>query len=201
MTRRFAQIISLLFHPVLIPTIGFLLLFNSGFYFSMLSWEAKRFVLLVVFLSTCILPMLSVAIMALSPKFDISMPESKDRLIPLLSTSVFYYLGFVLLGRVQAFPIFKLFLVSSVLVIIALLLISFKWKISLHMASIGGLTGTVFALSFRNGLNPLWTILIVILLSGMLGTARLILEKHNIWQILAGYVLGFTTLYLSIYFI
>ncbi|MCF6357660.1 MAG: PAP2 family protein, partial [Draconibacterium sp.] len=130
MAEKISKFISVIFHPVLIPTLGFFLLFNSGFYFSMLSWEAERFVLLVVLFSTGILPVLSIAILALNPKFDLLMENSRDRIIPLLSSSVFYYLGFVLLGRMKAFPVFKLFLVASVLVIIAMLLISFKWKIS-----------------------------------------------------------------------
>ena len=201
MSERISKFISIIFHPVLIPTLGFFLLFNSGFYFSMLTWEAKRFVLLVVLFSTGILPMLSVAILALNSKFDISMENSRDRIIPLLSSSVFYYLGFVLLGRMKAFPVFKLFLVASVLVIIALLLISFKWKISNHMAAVGGVTGTIFALSFRSGVNPIFTILTVILISGLVGTARLVLKKHDLKQLTAGYILGFSVLYLVIYFI
>ena len=201
MSERISKFISIIFHPVLIPTLGFFLLFNSGFYFSMLTWEAKRFVLLVVLFSTGILPMLSVAILALNSKFDISMENSRDRIIPLLSSSVFYYLGFVLLGRMKAFPVFKLFLVASVLVIIALLLISFKWKISNHMAAVGGVTGTIFALSFRSGVNPIFTILTVILISGLVGTARLVLKKHDLKQLTAGYILGFSVLYLAIYFI
>ena len=201
MATKLAKIISVIFHPVLIPTLGLFLLLNSGFYFSILNWEAKRFVLLVVFFSTAILPMISVAILALNPKFDLSMEKSRDRIIPLLSASIFYYMGFVLLGKMQAFPIFKLFLVASVLVIVALLLISFKWKISNHMAAIGGITGTIFALSFRSGINPIWPILTVVIISGVVGTARLILNKHDISQIVAGYSLGFSILYLVIYFI
>lgn len=201
MATKLSKFISLIFHPVLIPTLGFLLLFNSGFYFSMLTWEAKRFILLVVLFSTGILPILSVAILALNPRFDISMNNSRDRIIPLLTSSVFYYLGFVLLGRMKAFPIFKLFLIASILVIIVLLFISFKWKISNHMAAVGGMAGTMFALSFRSGANPLYAILTVVLISGVVGSARLILNKHSISQIISGYALGFSVLYLVIYFI
>ena len=201
MWERIAKVISILFHPVLIPTLGLFLLLNSGFYFSLLTWEAKRFVLLVVFFTTCILPLLSVAIMALNPKFDISMANSRDRILPLASSSIFYYLGFLLLSKVRSVPDFKLFMLATVLVIVALLLISFKWKISTHMAAIGGLAGTLFALSFRSGLNPVYSILIAILVSGLVGTARLILKKHDIWQLLAGYGLGFLVLYGVIYFV
>jgi hypothetical protein len=200
MQKRLAKIISIVFHPFLLPTLGMVLLLNSGFYFSMLSWEAKRFILLVVFFTTCILPLLMVSILAINPRFDINMPKSTDRVIPLLATAVFYYLGFFLMGRVNMFPTFKLFMLASVLVLVALLIVSLKWKISNHMAAIGALAGVFFALSFRKGFNPIYSLLILVLVSGLVGTARLIQKKHTIWQVLAGYVLGFSVLYLIVYF-
>ncbi|MFV0265811.1 MAG: hypothetical protein ACK5HT_01620 [Draconibacterium sp.] len=201
MHPKLAKVVSILFHPVLIPTLGILLLLNSSFYFSMLSWEAKRFILLVVFFTSCILPMLMVSLLALNTKFDINMPKSTDRVLPLLAAAVFYYLGFVLLGRISVFPVLKMYMLASVLVIVALLIISLKWKISNHMAALGGLAGMFFALSFRYGLNPVYSLLGIILVSGIVGTARLALDRHNIWQIIAGYSLGFCVLYLVVYFV
>jgi hypothetical protein len=201
MLKKTAQIISVLFHPVLIPTLGFLLMFNSGFYFSYLSWEAKRYVLMVVLFSTGVLPLLSVALLALKPRFDITLNKAGDRLMVLLFSAGFYYLGFVLLDRIKAYPVFKLTMIASVLVVIALLLISFKWKISSHMAAIGGITGAVMALAFRTGVNPVVPILILVLTAGLTGTSRLIAQKNSLPQVVAGYVLGFIIIYLVIYFV
>lgn len=200
MAEKISKIISIIFHPVLIPTLGTLLLLNSGFYFAAVSWDAKRFILLVVLFSTAILPLLTTAVLALNPKFDITMEKSTDRVVPLLFSSIFYYLGYMLLDRVGAFAAFKLFLIASIIVLIILMVVSLKWKISNHMAAIGGLTGTFFALSFRAGVNPLYIILLLVLLSGIIGTARMLLNKHNIWQIAAGYFTGFIILYFVIYF-
>jgi membrane-associated phospholipid phosphatase len=201
MQRNIAKIVSAIFHPFFVPTIGYLVLLNSGLYLSMISWEAKRFILLVVFFSTAILPLLSVAIMALSPKFDLKMQNTRDRIVPLLSTAIFYYIGYMLLNKVRIFSAFKLFLIASVIVLIILLLITFKWKISTHMAAIGGMTATLFALSFRSGTNPIPIIVISVILSGLVATSRLILQKHDITQLAAGYFVGFTVLYSAIYFI
>lgn len=201
MLKNIAKIVSAIFHPFFIPTIGYLILLNSGVYLSLISWEAKRFILLVVFFSTAILPMLAVAIMALSPKFDMTMQNARDRVIPLLSVAFFYYIGFLLLNRVRIFSVFKLFLIASVIVVVILLLISFRWKISTHMAAIGSVTATIFALSFRNGVNPIVAIILAVIISGLVGSARLILEKHNLKQLAAGYFLGFSILYGVVYFI
>jgi len=201
MSEKIAKIISIVFHPVLVPTLGMLVLLNSGFYFTMLSWEAKRFILLVFLFSTGIMPMLTVAVLALNPKFNVNMPNSRDRIIPLLFSSAFYYLGFMLLNKMRAFPVFKVFMIASALVIVVLLVVSFSWKISSHMAALGALAGTFFALSFRSGVNPVWSIVGIVVVSGIVGTARLILKRHSIWQIAAGYFSGFLILYLVIYFI
>lgn len=198
--KKIAQIISVIFHPVLVPTLGFLLLLNSGFYFSMISWEAKRFILLVLVFTTGVLPLLTVAIMALNSKFDLSMDNLRDRIVLLLFSSVYYYLGYIIMNRMKAFPVFKVFLVASVVAIVVLMVLSFKWKVSIHMAAIGSVSGTLFALSFRSGINPVWSILAVIVVSGVVGTARLLLKKHDIWQVLAGYLVGFAALYLAVYF-
>jgi len=201
MSEKLAKIVSTLFHPILLPTLGFALLFISGFYSSMLTAEAKRFILLVIFFSTAILPMLSIAVMALNSKFDFLMPNSRDQIVPLLFTSVFYYIGFILLGRIHFLPVIKLFMIASVLLIVALLLISFKWKISIHMSAIGAVTATFFALSFRGGINPMTAIVILVLTSGLIGTSRLALNKNSLLQVAAGYILGFILLYPVIYFL
>jgi membrane-associated phospholipid phosphatase len=129
------------------------------------------------------------------------MPNSRDRILPLLFASVFYYIGFILLSRIHFIPMFKLFMIASVLVIIALLLISFKWNISIHMAAAGAVTATLFALSFRAGMNPVIGIVAVVIVSGLVGTARLILNKNNLLQVAAGYLLGLIILYPVIYFL
>ena len=201
MSVKLAKFVSTVFHPVLLPTLGFLLLFTSGFYDSLLTTDAKRFILLVIFFSTATLPMLAVAILAINSKFDMLMPNSRDRIIPLLFASVFYYIGFILLGKIHFIPMFKLYMIASVLLIIALLLISFKWNISIHMAATGALTATFFAMSFRAGVNPMNAIIIVVIVSGLVGTARLVLNKNNLLQVAAGYILGFIILYPVIYFL
>jgi hypothetical protein len=186
-----ARITSILFHPLLIPTLGFLLLFNSGLYFTLIPLGMKKMVLLIVLLSTCIFPALSIGFLGLSSKFDLSMSKNTDRIIPLIFSSIFYYSGYLILRRLPIFPIYSFFLVASILVQIALLLISLRWKISTHSAAIGGLLGGFLALSFLFQENPLLILIALVLISGMVGTSRLILEKHTNEQIYSGFLLGF----------
>lgn len=196
-----AQVISVIFHPLLIPTIGFLLLLNSGFYFALLPWTVKKFILMVVFLSTCVLPALSILILSVSPKFDINMEKSTDRVLPMMISSIFYYIGYLILDRLPILPIFNLFLIASILVQTALIIVSLKWKISAHSAAIGGLIGGVSALSFRLHENLVLVLSLLIIAAGLVGTARLILNKHDSWQVYAGFLTGLLIIGLIVTFI
>jgi len=196
-----ARIISVIFHPLLIPTLGFLLLFNSGFYFSILPWSIKSLVLLIIFISTCVLPGLSILLLSLKPDFDLNMEKSTDRVLPLMFSSIFYYMGYLILKQMPIFPIYNFFLLASILVQIALLAVSLRWKISAHSAAIGGLVGGFFGLSFRLQENPVIILIALILITGLVGSARLILGKHSSSQVYSGFLLGFLIMSLIFEFI
>ena len=196
-----ARITSIVFHPLLIPTLGFWLLFNSGLYFTLISLAMKKMVLLVVLLSTSIFPALCIGFLGLSSKFDLSMNKNSDRVIPLILSSIFYYCGYLVLRRLPIFPIHGFLLVASILVQIALLLISLKWKISTHSAAVGGLLGGFLALSFLFQENPLLILIALVLVSGMVGTSRLVLEKHTNVQVYSGFLIGFGIMNLIFFFV
>lgn len=196
-----AQGISVFFHPLVMPTLAFLFLMNSAFYFAMLSFDAKKTILLIVFLSTFLLPLVSIGLMGLNTRFKPDLNKSPDRVIPMLSTAVFYYVGFYTLGRLHVYPVYKIFLISSILIIVVLMMISVRWKISVHMAGIGGLTGAFIALSLRLGVNSSLALSILIGIAGLTGSSRLILGKHTPIQVYAGFFTGFGINYLIITYI
>lgn len=196
-----SRVTSIIFHPLLIPTWGFLLLSNSGFYFAVLPWSVKKLLLLVVFFFTCLLPAFTMWLLSLSSKFDMKMEKSTDRILPLLLSSVFYYCGYLVLERMPLFPVFNLFLIASVLVQIALIVVSLRWKVSTHSAAIGGLVGGLFGLSFRLQENPLFILTFLILVAGMVGTSRLALLKHTNLEVYAGFSLAFAVMNMIIIFI
>ncbi|MGE4586542.1 MAG: phosphatase PAP2 family protein [Mangrovibacterium sp.] len=199
--RHIAYGISILFHPLIIPTLAFLLLMNSGFYFALLPFRAKQTILLVVFLSTFLLPLTSLALLRLNPLKKTDLSKSQDRIIPLLVSTLFYYLGYILLGKLEVYPVYRLFLISSILIVLLMMIISIRWKISIHMAAIGGLTGAVIALSLRLQLNSSLLLTGLVGIAGLLGTARLVLKRHNPLQVYAGFFIGFSVNYLIINYI
>lgn len=199
--QMIARGISLVFHPLLIPTLAFLLLMNSGFYFAMLSFNVKKIMLSVIFLSTFLLPLITIGLMSLNTRFKPDLDKSPDRVVPMLFTAIFYYIGYYTLGRMHVYPVYRVFLISSILIIVILMLVSVRWKISAHMAGIGGLIGAIIALSLRLGLNSSLLLAILIGIAGLIGSSRLILGKHTPIQIYTGFLSGFGVNYLIINYI
>lgn len=128
------------------------------------------------------------------------MEKGTDRVLPLIFSSISFYMGYLILGRILSFPVFQIFLIASILVQIALVIISLQWKISAHAAAIGGLVGGFFALSIRLQENPIFILILLILISGMVCTSRLILQKHTNSQVYAGFLLGLLVMGLAILF-
>ncbi|MBR8534749.1 PAP2 family protein [Carboxylicivirga sediminis] len=190
--RTFSKIISTVFHPMLIPTLGLFLIFNIGGHFSYLPLDHKRIIYLIVFLSTCALPLsLMPLFMLLGVIKSIYMKNRQERILPTVFTGIFYCLGYFFLSRIPVVPSFiQSFMLATIIAIAIALLITLFWKISMHMIGIGGLTGALLALSFRFGLD-IWILFsLAIIIAGMVGTARLYLKAHTPAQVHTGFILG-----------
>ncbi|MCG8581194.1 MAG: hypothetical protein MI866_14835 [Bacteroidales bacterium] len=187
-----SRVLSTIFHPMLIPTLGLFLIFNIGGHLTYLPIDHQRLVYLIVFLSTCVLPLtLMPLFMLLGVIKSVYMKERKERIIPTVFTGFFYLLGFFLLNRIPVVPSFiKGFMLATILVIAIALAITFFWKISMHMIGIGGLTGAVLALSIRFGIDAWMIFSFILLISGLLGSSRLYLNAHTPAQVHCGYLLG-----------
>ena len=57
-------------------------------------------------------------------------------------------------------------------------------------AAIGGVAGGLVVYSIAFSFNPIWWLAFVILLAGMVGTARMILRQHTLAQVVAGFLVG-----------
>ena len=195
------KIVSILFHPVFVPTITVFLVVKI--YSNIIILENQAGIILI---GTCvfslILPLLSVFILLLTKKIDsLEMPKKEERFLPILFASIWMILGFYFMKEIFSYaPIMKSIYLGSIYVILIALLITKKWKISLHMLAIGGATGVFIMLEFLFGQN-LMLLLITILISGILGYSRLSLKAHSLNQIYAGFIVGNIVMGLSILYL
>lgn len=192
MGTRLAKIISFLFHPVLMPTyITGILLSLKTYFVLVLSLKAKGMLMGMVFLSTCSLPMSFILLLIFSGKmFSLQMEKRQERTISLLIISIFYYLTWWMLGRMPVSPVFPVIMIGIFYTSVVGLTINLFFKISLHMIGAGGATGVFIGLSLLL-LQPVQLlIMLIILLSGIIGFARLKLNSHNSAQVYLGWIVG-----------
>ena len=195
------KIVSILFHPVFVPTITVFMVIKI--YSNIIILENQAGIILI---GTCvfslILPLLSVFILLLTKKIDsLEMPKKEERFLPILFASIWMILGFYFMKEIFSYaPIMKSIYLGAIYIMLIALLITKKWKISLHMLAIGGATGVFIMLEFLFGQN-LMLLLITILISGILGFSRLSLKAHSLNQIYAGFIVGNIIMGLSILYL
>ncbi|MDR2928094.1 MAG: hypothetical protein LBV41_07855 [Cytophagaceae bacterium] len=190
--RIVALVVSVLFHPMLMPTIWMFLVFNSGTHISFMPPEARTILYTVIFTTTCGFP---VAILPLLYQFKViksfEMKTARERFLPILLTSIFYYIGFVVLKKMGVPMMIQKFVIASLIAVMSASIISFFWKISIHMIGIGGVTGGMLALAshYDSGHINLW-LLLLLMVAAITASARLYLGAHNPTQVYTGYLWG-----------
>ena len=197
MKRSIALAISYLFHPALMPTVGALiLLYVSPYYFPP---EVRLYAATFIFASTYLFPALSVILMQrLGMISDLHMKEGKERRLPFIATAIFFYFCAQTLKNFPLPPIFSTFVLGCALVIVISFLFLKWWKVSIHAAGMSGIIALVVYLAVRYDLRLIWPIAGLFFAAGVLGTVRLYLRSHNLFEVLLGYLIGGGTVWLVI---
>lgn len=196
MEKRIAQVISVVFYPLFVPTYAFAILLTMPAYFSaLMPSQAKWMVIGLVFFTTCVLPTLFIIAMIKSGIVSTTyLTKREDRTMPYIISIIFFYLTYYLLKGLQISPVYYYFVIGATLLNIFVMGINFFWKISSHMASIGALAGMMVGLSYFLGTFYFGLIALSILMAGITAFARLKLEAHTPAQIYSGFLLGFLTI-------
>ena len=198
MPKTIAKIISILFNPLLIPTYGILILFTTDSYFSMLPFEAKKVVFIIVFISTCLLPLAFIPLFLYQNLIhNFEMKSTRERIIPFAVIAFLYLLGYFLLLQMKVPDTIANIILGGAFTIFITLLITLRWKISAHMAGIGALFGLLLTLSFTLKSDLTLFIALALLASGLVGTSRMVLKYHAPAQIYSGFALGMGVLILT----
>ena len=191
MAQKASKIISLIFHPLLIPSYTFIIFFFTPLLIFNANGSIKIILLLMVFISTFALPLIISALLLHRKAIkSIYMENKEDRVLPLAATAISFYACYHLLVRMQLSPVFYLFLLGSTLIIILALITNLFWKPSLHMLAIGGLIGTLLSLSARYQVGYRILISFAFLSAGLIAFARLKNEAHNQAQIYVSFIAG-----------
>jgi len=194
-----ARVISFLFHPLLMPTLGLVILLNSGTYLALLEPDAKRAILMVMALGTLLFPLIMVPVFYYRNLIAGTHKASREeRLIPMVITFILYTITLVYFLRLPLNRIIHSYAIAVTLLIFILLLVRYWFNMSGHMTGLGGMTGLVIALILIYGTPLLWILILTLLASGLTGSAELLLGEHRSSEIYSGYMIGFAVMLLTL---
>lgn len=195
--KQFSKLLSIVFHPLLMPSIGLFLVFNIGSHITYVPIEVKRIVYITVFVSSCLLPISIIPmLLALKQIKTIYMKSKRERIWPMFITGMLFFAGFYFLSLIPTVPAFILkYISATIIAVYASLIITFYWKISIHMVGIGGLAGGLLAFAFMLGIDLHLLMSLILTAAGLLGVARLYLDAHTPAQVYAGFMLGFAAVF------
>lgn len=206
--KSIAHIISFLFHPLLIISyiLILLLLINPyAFGVSQIGEQKSMVYLLGVFATTFLIPLFAIIIMRQLGMIASNPDQQRmDKIGPFLVAGIFYVFQYYNFYRLPDMPlVFKsVFLGVTIALFIAFFLTLFS-DISLHTVGMGALVGAILVTMLLFNYNSIrignWTVHLyfilfaAILLAGLVGSARTIVENPLPNDLYGGYLVGFAT--------
>jgi hypothetical protein len=194
-----ARFFSLVFHPLFLATYLFGL-----FYFVLPSaWapvpiEKATTLLLMLFLVTFVLPVINIylfKVFGIISSFQ--MPTRKERILPFIFITLIYctvtYLMVNQSGIYWRDTFMRFFLIIDALVIVSLL-ITFFYRASVHALALSGIVGIFLPLNkMAENISIFYATIGLIVVAGVVMSARLQLNAHTPREILVGSLLGLAT--------
>ena len=193
------RIFSMLFAPLQGTFVVFLVLFFFT-YLIHIPLAYRLFVLLFVYLFTILLPTLGLYLYRRFSSGDAQtmFRNRRKRLIPYLIVLLCYVVCYLLMQKINL-PRYMYGIVIGTSIAIALSgIANFRWKVSEHLISMGGAVACILIFSVFVGHNPLFLLSIAILVSGLLGSSRIILKHHTLGEVLLGFFIGFFSLFCAL---
>lgn len=187
---RTARVISMIFTPFSIPFMAFLILFVFS-YLRIMPLQYKLIVLGVVYCFTILMPTLTIFLFRKINGFTPEdLTERKRRYVPFILTITSYVFCLLMMHRLNIPWYMTGIICASLIVMIICVIVNLKWKLSEHMAGAGAIIGGLVAFSALFGYNPVGWLCIFILVAGVLGTARIILQHHTLGEVMGGFAVG-----------
>lgn len=198
---RWAQAVSDVFSPLLIPTYGMIL---AMWVTPMRSIpESNRIVwtILIAFLTGAVPFAALVSLMKAKKISDHSLSDRNERIVPMSITTGCYIAAGFFLGWLGAPLWLRMFFFGAAIATAAAMAITLRWKISAHTTAFGGLAGmmTWCSLAGIADVSVMLLLSAIYLLCGLVGTTRLILDRHSVMQVAAGAALGFIICFASMF--
>ena len=190
---RLYKFISIILHPIVSPTIGVIIYL---IFLPHTIIEKQRLYLIgYIFIITYLIPLgVLILLKGLNLINSFKVQSIKERKIPLfLMILLFTIIGNIFMKSLNLRDFGVLFYGTTLGLILVYLFIIFQIKVSLHLLSIGSLIGFFMMMGFEYSTSVAPIILVLILLSGLLASARLHLKAHEPKEVYLGVLFGISS--------
>lgn len=198
-----AKVVSYVFHPLFIPCYFFLwIYYRFPSEFAAASINNIRLKFLAIFITTVFFPAFTVFLLwKLKFISNIYLKNKKERIVPYLAAMIFYWWMWYLSRNFndQALAL-KYFFFGIFLATVPALILNTYIKVSMHAMGITGLATAMIIACFMYEKYYGLDLVIIILLTGIICTARLFLKQHSSIEIYTGVFIGIISQIIS-YFI
>ena len=194
--KYIAHLLSYVLHPLFIPTYFFLFLMQVlPFEFvGITEWQLKMRLFSVAWL-TAFFPAFAVFLLwRLKLSDSIFLRTQKERIIPYVITMFFYWWMYYLSRNFTNQPIALKFFYLGIFVASAIgMTVNNFMKVSLHAMGIAGLTTAVILVSVFYPVNNAVWVLLAVLLTALVISARLVVSDHTKKELIVGLFIGVFT--------
>ena len=196
---RVARVTSIVFTPFSIPFLAFLVLFLFS-YLRIMPILDKGIVLGIVYCFTILTPTITIFLFRKINGFARQeLSERKKRYVPILLTIISYVFCLLMMRKLNIPWYMTGIIFVSLVISIICILVNLKWKLSEHMAGMGGIIGGLVSFSALFSYNPVVWLCLFILIAGILGSARIVLGHHTLGEVLSGFVVGLVCSFLILH--
>ena len=198
--KQIANILSVVLYPLFVPTYG-VALFCYAFSTQLLPLHIAWILVALIgtLLLTCVLPITSIWLLMRQGRVSsMQIENASERTMPYLYATIgFGFWSYLMIAILHA-PVYIGFIaVGATVAILIVSLINRRWKISAHLTGFGGLFGGLMAYYYAYSMMPGWgTLGIWLGLTLVLMYARLYLKAHTPTQVVAGWLLGFSSTFI-----
>ena len=201
--KMLAEVLSFLFHPLFVPSVLFgVVLGFSPYVATNIATEYRLYIWGLLTLTTLVIPLSCFLVLHYFGTMpSLSMTNRNERPAPFMYISVFYGVTtYFFISRFPGLVNINVMLAGITIILFALTLITFYRKISAHSTGVGGAVG--FLASFTllyNDIQLLYPLSAMVVLAGLIMSARLYLNEHTPLEVWTGALLGFTTGFASVF--
>lgn len=188
-----AKIISVVFHPLLMPLYGILIILSAPTLFDFIPFEIKKLLFLIVLINNVFLPFSLMAYLRYRKLItSVVIDNREERILPLILTTFFYFVTVYIFIKYRIPVFLKMFVLTAAIISLAVMIINLWFMISIHAAGAGALLAMVLVLSFRMQTPLTWFLVPVVLIAGAVLSSRLLLNSHTPGEAWYGFFLGFS---------